>query len=198
MSESVNTQDVAGEILELAELACALESNPRATPSDFKHLLLGNRLTASPAPGDDSLFEFTVPQDSMWILTYIWVRSHPTPAVDGGGVFNPLGGDFRSNQDLTPNNSVVAGQGASNVWILINGTPVTFNGVAGIMPQLVLNRPLLLVYRSKETFEMRVATEGPAVPVIDLEGVINSFLVPVHIGNCLAKLQSSIQSAATF
>jgi len=192
VSESVNEIGVAGEILRLAKLACAVGENPVATPSDFRHVLLGNRLQASPSPATDLLIRFTVPADSIWVLTWIFLRSIPTPALDGLGAFDPLGQDWRSNQDLTVYGSGIVGQGASWVILEVNGQPVTPNGSIGIRSQQICNRPILLTFRSQEQVALRVDVNGPAVPIIDLVGVVNSYLVPVHIGQCLAKLASGL------
>jgi len=192
LSESVNTQSISGEILRLAKLACALGEEPIATPSDFRHVLLGNRLAATAAPGV-ILLRFSVPENSIWVITWIYVRSVPTPALTAGA-FNGLGDDWRSNQDLTPNSQTVLGQGLSFVSIEVGGNPITPNGAVGIQPSQILNRPVLLTFRSLEQVAIRINVNGPADPVIDLIGVINSYVVPIHIGNCLAKFSSGLPS----
>jgi hypothetical protein len=194
MSEFVNSMDVAGEILRLATLACATGENPVATPSDFKHVLVGNRIPLTETAGGDVVLTFGVPAQSMWVVTWIFVRSIPTPALTAG-VFNPLGGDWRSNQDITPNNSFVAGQTAPFVAITVNGTPSTAGGASGIMPQLLFNRPLLLTFRSDERVAIKVGKNGPAAaPGIDLVIVAHGYLCPVSIGQCLSKMSTAIAS----
>lgn len=201
MSEFVNTTPIAREILDLAELVCATGATegdePASLATDFKPVIVGNRIQATVGlPGTDMLVKFQVPKEAYYVLTWFYLRSLPTPALTAGA-FNPLSPDNRSNQDLGPTNSQVPGGGVPALIFNVDGVNSFSGGSNGIMPQLVCNRPVLIVFQPGQKVVIFVRMNAPAAPTIDLIAVLNMYSVPIRIGKCFNNFNQVISAVGS-
>ena len=148
---------VPQEIHFLSQLACV-------PCEEWRHILLSTNFQDTHVATPQTIFTFTVPSQSIWIVTKIDLEQfNPAPT--------PASGDFRSEQ--------IDWNGVTNAWITDQGNPIM--GANSIASSALFNRPVLLAFQSGHVVQIIIQRDAASLPTaaFQVQTVINSYFAPL-------------------
>lgn len=161
---------VPQEIHFLSQLSCV-------RCEEWRHILLSTNFEVAAVGAPLTIFTFTVPAQSIWIVTRIDLEQfNPTPTGAS---------DFRSEE--------VDYNGLTNAWITDQSNPIM--AANSIASSALFNRPVLLAFQSGHVVKIiiqRGATSLPAT-AYQVQTVINSYFAPLSAFKGLARNTTNIQ-----
>lgn|SRR5262245_54845602 len=168
---------------------CALSQLSGCKTFDFRHLIIGSKLTGPTDTTKTSLLSYTVPQNQTLIVTYASLRS--IPPVNAADL---TAGDWRSfDYDAS---------GTAKMWYTINGTSSdrTVNAYTTIIATYfaVVNRPCLFLFKGGVTVDIIVQRGAAAVSATEvIVMALNSYLAPPSAYDCLQRNATQIEATFT-
>jgi len=144
---------------------------------EWRHQILAKNFQDANVATPQTVFTFTVPAQSIWIVTQIDLEQfNPSPVGTS---------DFRSEQ-LDYN-------GKTNAWITVNGNPIM--GEDSIASSAVFNRPVLFAFQSGTKVRIIIQRDAASLPAsaFQIQLAINGYFAPLSAYAKLSRNTTNIQ-----
>lgn len=158
------------EIHYLSALACV-------PCREWRHQIIAANFEDDNVATPQTVFTFTVPAQSIWIVTEISLEQfNPSPVGTG---------DFRSEQ--------VDYNGLTNAWITVNSNPIM--AADSIASSALFNRPVLLAFQSGTIVKIIIQRDAASLPTdeFQIQLAINGYFAPLSAYALLSLNTTNIQ-----